>query len=113
MNTLTKLTPAQKAALTRGLKKAYSEHEQRMEKVTAERNVALDKFCPIRDSIIEGLEQKRDEAIAKANAVFLEQSEKAQQQFEYMIRKESLAFDEMHNKSFQIYLDISNKLQDN
>ena len=113
MNTATKLTPAQKAALTRGLKKAYSEHEQRMEKVNADRNAAMDKFAPIRDSIIERLDQKRDEAIAKANAEFLEESEKAQEQFLYMIRNESKAYEEMHDKSFRIYMDISNNLQDN
>lgn len=104
MNTV-ELTPAQKAARTRRMTKAVIAKD---EMIAPEYNAwvaALDSFCPPRDSVIDALEQKRDEAIAKIQAQFKEEYDSVMESFNNLMKPTSDALEQARNKAWEIYKD--------
>lgn len=104
MNT-TDLTPAEKAARTRRMNKAMIAKD---EMIAPEYNAwvkALDRFCPPRDSVIDALEQKRAEAIAKIEAEFKIEREAVMESFNNLMKPTSDALDQARDKAWEIYKD--------
>jgi hypothetical protein len=105
MNTATKLTPAEKAARTRRINKAWIAKD---EMVASEYNAwvkALDSFCPPRDSVIDALEKKRDEAIAKIQAEFEQEYNAVMESFNNLMKPTSDALDQARSKAWEIWKD--------
>ena len=105
MNTATDLTSAQKAARTRRINKAWIAKD---EMVANEYNAwvkALDSFCPPRDSVIDSLEKKRDEAIAKIQAEFKKEYDAVMESFNNLMKPTNDALEQARNKAWEIWKD--------
>ena len=103
MNTETNLTPAEKAARTRRINKAWIAKD---EMVASEYNAwvkALDSFCPPRDSVIDALEKKRDEAIAKIQAEFEQEYNAVMESFNNLMKPTNDALDQARAKAWEIW----------
>jgi len=100
---ITELTPAQKAARTRRSNKADAAYNAMYAFEYSQWVEALDKFCPPRDSVIDALEKKRDEAIAKIQAQFKEEYDAVMESFNNLMKPTSDALNQKRDKAWEIY----------
>ena len=66
---------------------------------------ALDRFCPPRNAIIDGLEQKRAEAIAMIEAEYQKEYDAVMESFNNLMKPTQDALDQIRDKSWEIYGD--------
>lgn len=102
MNTF---TPAQKAARTRRSNKADAAYNAMYAFEYSQWVEALDKFCPPRDSVIDALEKKRDEAIAKIQAQFKEEYDAVMESFNNLMKPTDDALNQKRDEAWEIYKD--------
>ena len=102
---ISELTPAQKAARTRRSNKADAAYNAMYAFEYSQWVEALDKFCPPRDSVIDALEKKRDEAIAKIQAQFKEEYDAVMESFNNLMKPTSDALDQARSKAWEIWKD--------
>jgi len=105
MNTATNLTPAEKAARTRRTNKAWIAKDEMVAPEYTAWVKALDRFCPPRDSVIDALEKKRDEAIAKIQAEFEQEYNTVMESFNNLMKPTSDALDQARSKAWEIWKD--------
>ncbi len=102
---INELTPAQKAARTRRSNKADAAYNAMYAFEYSQWVEALDKFCPPRDSVIDALEKKRDEAIAKIQAQFKEEYDAVMESFNNLMKPTSDVLNQKRDKAWEIYKD--------
>ena len=105
MNTTTDLTPAQKAQRTRAMNKANAAYEEMVAPTYKQWVEALDRFCPPRDAVIDGLEAKRDAAIALITAEFQKEYDAVMESFNNLMKPTQDALDEARDNAWEIHKD--------
>jgi hypothetical protein len=105
MTTTTDLTPAQKAQRTRSMKKANAAYEEMIAPAYQQWVEALDRFVPPRDAVIDGLETKRDAAIALITAEFQKEYDAVMESYNNLMKPTQDVLDEARNNAWEIHKD--------
>lgn len=103
MNTTADLTPAQKAARTRSMKKADQAYEEMIAPEYTKWVEALHRFCPPRDAVIETLQSKRDAAIAKIEAEYQKEYDAVMESFNNLMKPTQDALDQARDNAWKIH----------
>jgi len=97
------LTSAQKAARTRSMNKADRAYEEMFAIQYKEWVDALNRFCPPRDAVIDALQAKRDEAIAKIEMEYQKEYETVMESFNNLMKPTDDALASGRENAWAIY----------
>ena len=103
MNTVTNLTPAQKAARTRFDNKAWAKIDAATEQADKEYSQLVDSLCPERDAIIDKIEAERDALIAEITQKYQIQIDAVMDQYNKIFDPVNDKRTEQFSAAYEIY----------